>query len=172
MSRIRNVLVPCSLALALAACASGPAPIRGEFPALSPDQVRSQSSQGASVRWGGSLIAVEPAPDQTCFVVLSRPLTSSGKPMLKREESDGRFLACRSGFYDPALFAEGRDVTFTGRIEGFEERQIGAFNYRYPKLAAEVVYLWPEDSARADARYAYPMRSPYWGPWWGYRPYW
>jgi outer membrane lipoprotein len=166
------LLFPTLLALGLGACATGPAPIRGEFSAQSPDKVREQGSANASVRWGGSLIAVEPDPTRTCFVVLSRPLSGGGKPIIKRETTDGRFIACRGGFYDPALFAEGRDVTFTGRVEGFEERQIGAFSYRYPKLAADVVYLWPEPANVPDPRYAFPYRSPAFGPWWGYRPFW
>lgn len=164
-------LLPAAFAvLALGACATGPAPIRGEFSAISPEQASSQGTPGANVRWGGSLIAVEPEANRTCFVVLSRPLKADGRPQLKREATDGRFIACRSGFYDPALFAEGRDVTFTGRVGGFEERAIGAYPFRYPRLDADVVYLWEEREERIDMRHAYPYRSPYWGPWW--RPFW
>lgn len=164
-------LLPIAFAaLALGACASAPKPIRGEFSALSPEQASQQGAPGASVRWGGSLITVEPEASRTCFTVLSRPLRSDGKPQLKLEVTDGRFIACRSGFYDPALFAEGRDVTFTGRISGFEQRAIGGYDFKYPRLDAEVVYLWEEREERVDPRYAYPYRSPYWGPWW--RPFW
>jgi outer membrane lipoprotein len=163
-------LAPLLAALALTACATGPQPIRGEFDPLSPEQASAQGAPGALVRWGGSIISVEPAAGETCFVMLSRPLRSDGRPIFNRETSDGRFIACRSGFYDPALFAEGREVTFTGRIGAFEERAIGAYTYRYPKLAAEVVYLWEEREERIDPRHAYPYRSPYWGPWW--RPFW
>lgn len=170
MSPRLRLVIPLLTVLALGACASGPAPIRGEFNPLSPEQASTQGTPGANVRWGGSLIAVEPDPARTCFVVLSRPLSASGRPQLKRETTDGRFIACRSGFYDPALFAEGRDVTFTGRVGGFEQRAIGAYPYRYPKLDADVVYLWEEREDRIDPRHAYPYRSPYWGPWW--RPFW
>lgn len=165
-------MLATALALLLGGCVTAPAPLRGEFASLSPDQARSSEASGALVRWGGRLVSVEPEASRTCFVVLSRPLQSSGKPIRDREQSDGRFLACRAGFYDPALFAEGREASFTGRIEGYEERQIGAFSYRYPRLAADSVYLWPEELPAQDARYAYPFRSPYFGPWWGYRPIW
>ncbi len=128
--RLRSLPIACAV-LALSACASGPKPIRGEFSTLSPEQASQQGTPGASVRWGGSLISVEPEASRTCFTVLSRPLRSDGKPQLKREVTDGRFIACRSGFYDPALFAEGRDVTFTGRISGFEPRAIGGYSFNY-----------------------------------------
>lgn len=170
MSLGPRLLVPVLAALALGACATAPGPIRGEFSAISPEQLGAQGTPGASVRWGGSLISVEPDAARTCFVVLSRPLSPSGRPQIKRETTDGRFIACRSGFYDPALFAEGRDVTFTGQVGGFEERSIGAYTYRYPKLDADVVYLWEQREDRIDPRHAYPYRSPYWGPWW--RPFW
>jgi outer membrane lipoprotein len=165
-----RLAIPLLAALSLGACASAPKPIRGEFSTLSPEQASQQGTPGATVRWGGSLIAVEPEASRTCFTVLSRPLRSDGKPQLKREVTDGRFIACRSGFYDPALFAEGRDVTFTGQIGGFERRAIGSYEFNYPRLDADVVYLWEEREERIDPRHAYPYRSPFWGPWW--RPFW
>ena len=55
----------------------------------------------------------------------------------------GRFVACRTGFYDPALFQADREVTFTGRIEGYEDRKVDGFIYRFPRMSADVVYLWP-----------------------------
>ena len=158
--------------LLLAACATVPAPIRGEFSQFSPEQSQRQAATGASLRWGGSLISVEPEPARTCFVVLSRPLGSSGRPQANRESSDGRFIACRAGFYDPALFAEGRDVTFTGRLDRYETRLIGGVEYRYPVLEAEVVYLWPEPVPALEPRTARPYWGPYWGPWWGPRVIW
>ena len=56
---------------------------------------------------------------------------------------DGRFIACRTGFYDPAVFEPNREMTFTGRIEAYDTRKIGGFDYRFPRVAADVVYLWP-----------------------------
>lgn len=158
--------------LLLAACATVPAPIRGEFSQMSPEQSQRLESPGVVLRWGGALISVEPEPARTCFLVLSRPLNSSGRPQATRESSDGRFIACRAGFYDPALFAEGREVTFTGRLDRYETRLIGGLEYRYPVLEAEVVYLWPEPLPVIEARPVRPYWGPHWGPWWGPRPIW
>ena len=44
------------------------------------------------------------------------------------DATDGRFIACRAGFYDPAVFTEGREVTFMGRVEGVESTRIGEFD--------------------------------------------
>ena len=118
------------------------------------------------MRWGGEIIAVEADAQQTCFVVLSRSLSPTARPVVKREESLGRFIACRQGFYDPALFAEGRDITVTGRIADYESRKVSNFDYRYPRVAAEVIHLWPE------RRPTDPRRLPPVGMYWRYDPFW
>ena len=74
----------------------------------------------------------------------------------------GRFIACRNGFYDPALFERNREVTFTGHIDGYEVRQVGGYDYRFPRVAADVVYLWP---VREYATVTRPAPWPWWG-WW------
>lgn len=84
------------------------------------------------------------------------------------DASDGRFLACRSGFYDPAVFEPGREVTFIGKIEGYETTKIGEYDYKLPKVNADVVYLWPV-VREVDVVPAYPY-GPWgdpWGPRWG-----
>lgn len=153
------------LALALSACATAPAPLRGEFAPLSPHEAGPDASQ-AQVRWGGSIIATRPESDRTCIEVLSRELNDSARPRATPDQSAGRFLACRTGFYDPAIFAQDREVTVTGRVVGFETRRIGEYDYRYPRVAADVIYLWPE----ARPVQAYPhWHDPFWP---GYRPFW
>ena len=91
------------------------------------------------------------------------------------DASDGRFLACRAGFYDPAVFEPGRDVTFIGRIIGYQNTKIGDYDYPLPKIAADVVYLWPVQR-EVDVVPAYPYGpwgpGPRWGWGWGYRGWW
>lgn len=172
--RAFTTLTLAATILALAGCATAPKPLRGEFSPLVPAQAAASGQVGDLIRWGGRIIAVTPTPQETCFEILGRELSNKARPVLKADQSQGRFLACRAGFYDPAIFTTERDVTITGRITGFETRQIGEYEYRYPQIAAEVIYLWPQLSEQR-AYYNDPFWPHYgygaWG-WWGppYRP--
>ncbi|MBB5206809.1 Slp family lipoprotein [Chiayiivirga flava] len=160
------------VAAVLAGCATAPRPLRGEFAPLVPLQASEAQATGDAVRWGGRIVSVTPDERATCFEILGRDLGDTARPTRVADESNGRFLACRAGFYDPAIFTSERDVTVTGRIEGYELRPIGDYEYRYPRVAADVIYLWPE---RTEYRYDpypvsfWPMYRPYfWGGY--YRP--
>src|SRR5690606_5111171 len=72
----------------------------------------------------------------------------------------------RARFYDAAVFTEAREVAFTGRIAGYEAARIGEYDYRMPRIDADVVYLWPE---RSDTQVIMHHPHPYyWHPygWW------
>ncbi len=139
MKKLALYLLP----LAIVGCATAPRPLQGEFAAVRPlDAAR---AEGERVRWGGSVISVETRPGETCFEVLGRDLSGSARP-LPTDASDGRFLACRGGFYDPAIFEAGREITVTGSVQGSEVRKVGEFAYTYPRVNADTVYLWPERS--------------------------
>ncbi|TWT20092.1 Slp/YeaY family lipoprotein [Luteimonas marina] len=158
-----RLLVPAA-ALLLAACASHhPRPLQGTFAETTPHATMETDMTGAQVRWGGIIVQVEPKANATCFEMMSTRLTETGRPYWATDDSNGRFIACRTGFYDPAIFERGREVTFIGRIEGYENRRIGEYDYRFPKVAADVVYLWSRrDTARVVTR---PEPWPWWG-WW------
>lgn len=162
---------PILLAMAalVTGCATVPTPLRGEFAPLAPQQAASSEQAGDLVRWGGRIVAVEPSPQQTCFEVLGRDLTGTARPVRSIDQTQGRFIACRAGFYDPAIFTTERDITVTGRIVDFETRRIGEYDYRYPRIAAEVIYLWPPEVAQERIYYNDPFWPSYYGPWWGYR---
>lgn len=162
MSTLRKSL-PLAAALALAACATQPVPLQGQYTAITPHEAAARDATGAMVRWGGRVVAVEPKQDQTCFEMISTRLNASGRPYWASDEVGGRFIACRPGFYDPALFAQDREVTFTGRIDGYETRKIGGYDYRFPRVAADVVYLWPVRD-RVDV---IERPVPYWWGGWG-----
>ncbi|MBD9368711.1 Slp family lipoprotein [Xanthomonas sp. XNM01] len=174
--KARFLILAAASAL-LGACATAPQPLQGAFPTVTPRDAVAGAQTGATVRWGGRIVETTPQQDRTCFQLVSVPLNASGRPDSRSEDaSQGRFVACRAGFYDPAVFAEGREVTFVGRVEGYESVKIGEYDYRLPKLAADVVYLWPV-VREVDVIQAYPNPywgpSPYWGPyrgwgWWGW----
>jgi outer membrane lipoprotein len=161
-------------ALALASCATVPTPLKGDFPALTPREAVEQGATAQRVRWGGEIIEVQPKASTTCFEVLARALDWSARPML-RDPAGGRFIACRSGFYDPEVFERGRLVTVVGEVTGTDVAKVGEFDYRYPHVAADAIYLWPPRSQYSGPppywdpwMYGYPYGwGPYWGPYWG-----
>jgi outer membrane lipoprotein len=161
-----KILVP-SLAtcLVLAGCASAPRPLQGDYAAVAPAEASARGSAPEQVRWGGSIVDTIPGPNETCIEVLGRELGDNARPRLTPDRSSGRFLACRAGFYDPAIFAPEREVTVTGHVSGFEARRIGEYEYRYPRVEANVIYLWPERRERID----YWHYDPFWPV---YRPFW
>lgn len=159
----------------LVGCVTYPKPLQGEFQPVTPDSAVGSANQvGTPVRWGGRIISVEPQAQSTCFEVISIQLDASGRPAAGSDDTAGRFIACRNGFYDPAVFEKDREITFTGRIDGYETRRIGEYDYRLPRLAADVIYLWPERQDVLVPAYSHPYHHPYYyGPWRGqFRGYW
>lgn len=159
-------IVRCTLpvilvaALLLSGCATTPAPLEGEFSSVTPEQ-SGDRNVGERVRWGGRIVDTRPGESETCIEVLAQTLDTRGRP--KASDADrGRFLACRDGFEDPAIFEGGRDLTVVGTLSGFVEGRIGEFRYVYPRVEAETLFLWSEE---LPARY-------YHGPIWYYDPWW
>jgi outer membrane lipoprotein len=142
------------LALVLPACASAPQPLQGQYQPLDPEQAVARESVGDAVRWGGRIVEVRTEKLRSCFELVGAPLDSGGRPR-RVDRSTGRFIACRSGFYEPQVFAAGRELTISGHIDGYETRKVGDYDYRYPRVAADVVYLWPERRERDFDHYPY-----------------
>lgn len=175
---------PLSLAAALAllaGCATVPQPLAGNYTSVSTASAQRGAASGAQVRWGGEIIKTEPGPQQTCFYLLSRPLDSQARPKEGSSgDNEGRFVACRNGFYDPEVFTRGRDLTVTGTLQGTMTKKVGNYDYAYPRVEANVVYLWPKRPVYTGYRGGYGpgFYDPFWGPgfygpWgggWGY-PY-
>ncbi|MGH8154862.1 MAG: Slp family lipoprotein [Rhodanobacteraceae bacterium] len=169
MSR-RVLFLSVAGALALGGCATIPQPLQGNFAPVSLASARTGAS-GTPVRWGGQIIETEPEPQQTCFFVLAQPLNSEARPE-RGGQSEGRFVACHAGFYDPEVFSKGREITVTGTLDGTVQHNIGDFNYTYAKVAADNIYLWKPRPLYAAAPYGPwgpwgPWGDPFWGPGWG-----
>ncbi len=120
-------------------------PLEGTFNEVSTANAQQGGAPGAKVRWGGEIIKTEPGPQQTCFFVLSEPLDNQARPTGGHDgQTQGRFVACRDGFYDPEVFTRGREITVTGTVHGAVSQKVGDFDYAYPRVEADVVYLWPK----------------------------
>ena len=166
---MRNVTLAIVIALMLGGCATVPAPLAGDnFSPVTPQQAASQTASGQRVRWGGEIVNVEPRSDVTCFEVLSRELWSDARPN-RRDHSEGRFIACSKGFYDPAVYTRGRDLTVTGSLNGIEQHKVGEYDYTFPKVAADQVYLWPKrEPMNGYPYYGASPFDPVWGSYWGW----
>ncbi len=150
----------------LAACSTVPEALQGAYPALTPESTSARDI-GRNVRWGGVILEARPEAERTCFEVLSRNLDRSMRPRAE-DLTQGRFIACRDGFLDPEIFAKGREVTLTGRVERLDEHKVGAFDYTYPVLAAGFLTMWPKRPDVIIDSYPDPFYDPwYWGPYWG-----
>ena len=163
-----RILLSLAACIALTACATAPKPLQGTFTQVSPHDVAAGAQAVAQVRWGGSIVETKPGPDSTCVQLISRPLDSHARPNRSTPDAaGGRFVAFHADFYDPVVFAPGREVTVVGTIEGTTTTKIGEYDYTLPRVNASVIYLWPETK---EARVVYPY--PYYGPVWGYRGWW
>jgi len=166
----RPLTLAAALAL-LAGCATIPKPLEGAYTDVSPTSAQQGGAGGTRVRWGGEIIKTEPGPQQTCFYLLSRPLDNEARPQAGNAgENQGRFIACREGFYDPEVFTRGRELTVTGTLHGTVSQKVGEFDYAYPRVEADVVYLWPKRPIYVNTPYPPGFYDPFWGP--GFGPYW
>ncbi|MCC6208925.1 MAG: Slp family lipoprotein [Gammaproteobacteria bacterium] len=155
----------------LAGCASNIPKAIKEEPAGNPmvAEVRSDTARfvGTHVRWGGTIAVVDNQANETQVEIVARELDRSGQPRMT-DRSAGRFIAIIDGFLDPALYAEGREITVSGVIEDEVTRKIGEYDYNFPLVRANDYLLWPQ-RLDPDPR-DYP---PYWyyDPWYPWHPY-
>lgn len=96
---------------------------------------------GATVIFGGKIIAMETMDDQTELLVLQFALDASDRPE-DSGDSDGRFIIRSRDFLDPALYPKGTLITVVGQVAGSEERLIGKMAYRYPVIAPLEMKKW------------------------------
>jgi outer membrane lipoprotein len=172
MHTSKQLILGLMASLSMAACTTVPTQLQGEYATISPARV-DPSAFGTSVRWGGIIIDAKNETNRTCFEVLSRELDRYLRPKVE-DATAGRFIACKDGFFDPEVFAKGREVTLVASIKGIEERKIDDFNYRYPLLEVTDLVLWEERQDVLIYRDFYdPFWYPYaWGsPFYGYYPY-
>ncbi len=174
----RSLLIATGL-VGLSACVTIPKNLSGKFSAITPQQAGTGSLSGTQVRWGGQIIRTLPAQGDTCFYVLGKPLNKSNARPVPRGDSVGRFIACKTGFFDPEVYAKGRDLTVTGILHGVVTQKVGNYEYPYPRIEAATVHLWSPRPRyqHIDNNWGWNGYNPYWGwgpyfsPWW-YGSYW
>lgn len=170
---MRAALVVSSLCV-LAACARPPLDVAGAFSRTTVLDAQQAERSGERVRWGGTIVEARPRRDETCVEVVGLPLDRRARPR-RTDHSDGRFLACAPGFYDPEIYANAREVTVVGTLEGTRTGRVDEYEYLFPVVRADVIHLWPDRTGERDVRYGVgvgPHWYPYWWGWWGPGPHW
>jgi outer membrane lipoprotein len=152
------------LAAMLAACMRPPARLAGSFPPTTVADAQAQDLIGGLVRWGGAIVSTQPGAAETCFEVVGHPLDRAARP-LESDQTLGRFIACAPGFYEPAIYAPERRITVVGVIDTATTGKVGEYSYRFPRVRAETIYLWPERGPEPVVYYG-PWIYPY--PFWGF----
>jgi outer membrane lipoprotein len=160
---IRTISLVFLAGSVLSACTSIPEQLKGEYTSLVPKDVKEENLQ-TPVRWGGVILETRPEDGHTCFEILSRQLEKSMRPR-NTDQSYGRFVACKSGFYDPEVFKKNRAVTLTGKIVFIDVRKIDNYDYHFPVVDIEFLSLWPRWYPRY---YNYGPYAPYY---WHYPHY-
>jgi outer membrane lipoprotein len=159
----KRIIQLAAVTLLFSACTTIPEQLQGTYTEISPARVE-PSVYGSSVLWGGVIIDAKNKENNTCFEILSREMDKYRRPLVE-DRTSGRFIACKPGFYDPEVFAKGREVTITGTIRNIEARQIDEFSYRYPVLDIDELVLW---EVRRDVL-VYNNYDPFYYPYyWGY----
>lgn len=173
MSRARRhifVFPLFGLMLILSACASPPDIIAEQPPAtIIPSEIRDDAERfiGERVRWGGMILDTANKPDSTVLTVLAYPLDSTARPQIDQTPL-GRFKARLSGFHDPAVYKDGREITVIGPITRVSAARVGEFEYAYPLIKVDKYYLWQKRTTYREDRYYY---DPFWDPFYPYYRY-
>ncbi len=146
-----------------------PAAYQPATPPVSLTQLRAtpEAYTGQTMVFGGEIVRTQPLQDETLVEVLHKPLDASGRPLMT-DQSEGRFLVRCPSFLDPAIYAPGREITVTGRVEGVRTEKIGEHDYRYALITCERLALWPLRVSLGELAMVYPWawwyEDPYYSP--------
>ncbi len=142
MNRLNKLISLASLAMVVSsACTTVSEQLKGEYSTLRPIDVSEQSLE-TQVRWAGVIFETRSQEDHTCFAVIARPVEKSMRPQ-STNQSDGRFIACKSGYLDPEGLKVESEVTLTGRIFHIDKREIENNDYLIPIVEVDSMTLWP-----------------------------
>ena len=132
---------------------------------------------GRVVMIGGVVIKAKRTEDRTEIEVLQLPAEAGGPSTTERLRSEGRFLAVREAFLDPATVPPGTPITVIGVVSGSTTRPLDDSEYVYPVLDIKHLTDWSavasQHSEGSAAAFYGPYYSPfgYWGSPYGYYPY-
>jgi outer membrane lipoprotein len=132
---------------------------------------------GRVIMAGGVVISAKRTKDQTEIEVLQLPIEEGGPSTTDRLRSEGRFLAVREEFLDPARVPPGTPITVIGVVKGSTTRPLDDSEYIYPILDIKHLTDWSAVAAQQSGGSAAAFYGPYYSPFgyrgrpYGYYPY-
>jgi len=143
-----SLITLLSISLTLSACAGvfDSRPATGDRK-TSPSQVTASidAYRSLKVEWGGTIIHSDNLPTSSELEIIAYPIKSNGRPDTD-ETPMGRFIAVKEGYMETAEYANGRQVTLSGRITGLRDGKVGTADYRYPTVSVESIELWSQET--------------------------
>ena len=128
------------------------------------------SFKGQPVVFGGEVLTARRLKDGTRIEILQLPLDRSTRPGYDLTQSQGRFIALRREFLDPATLPQGTSVTVTGEVSGSITLPLDETEYAYPTIDVKHLQVWARSEDVAPRISPYMGPGPYWGPYWS--PFW
>jgi outer membrane lipoprotein len=144
---------------------SGPPQVTYAQLKTSPETLR-----GQTVTFGGKVLSAKRLKQGTRIEILQLPLDPSLKPTPDLTKSQGRFVAMKTEFLDPATIPSGTFVTVTGDVAGSVTLPLDEMEYLYPVVEIKNLRVWPAEEEKPPRLRPYPymVPGPSWRPW----PYW
>ena len=136
-----NLMTLISITVFLSACNTTPKILQGEFSNVTPLEAKTKHEMNVPVRWAGYIVNTINKKDKTCFEIVQTQTNKSLRPVKILPKKSSRFLACKEGFLEPQAFNK-RMVTITGNLVAYTEQLIGEFNYEYPVVKTDIIYIW------------------------------
>ncbi|HEY4643865.1 MAG TPA: surface-adhesin E family protein, partial [Bacteroidota bacterium] len=106
---------------------------------------------GRVVMVGGIVIGAKRTKDQTEIEVLELPTKGEGPSTKDRLRSEGRFLAVREEFLDPASVPPGTPISVIGVVRGSTARPLDESEYTYPVVEIKHLIDWNAVMSRGPA---------------------
>lgn len=128
-----------------------------------------ETYRGQPITLGGKVLSAKRLKEETRIEILQLPLASSLRPTFDLSTSQGRFIATKKEFLDPATIPSGTFVTVTGEISGSVILPLDETDYTFPAVEIKTLRVWPKEEEPPRIR-PYIGPSYYWGPYWS--PYW
>jgi outer membrane lipoprotein len=105
-----------------------------------------ESYQGRVLVLGGEVLKAKRLKDGTQIELLQLALDKNERPILDRQQSQGRFFAIQPEFLDPATIVAGTKMTIIGEVSGAKTDHLDDVEYRYPVVIVKHLHTWQEQS--------------------------